>query len=62
MKVIYTLVSYSLLAVNLIHLHCVFGPAAQNDWNGTQHSAAGGKAPPQRQTKPGLREHPYGRY
>ncbi|XP_016102947.1 KH domain-containing, RNA-binding, signal transduction-associated protein 1-like isoform X1 [Sinocyclocheilus grahami] len=35
---------------------------AQNDWNGTQRSAGGGKAPTQRQTKPGLREPPYGRY
>lgn len=40
---------------------------AQDDWNGTQRTAAapaagGGKAPPQRQTKPGYREHPYGRY
>ncbi|XP_051728666.1 KH domain-containing, RNA-binding, signal transduction-associated protein 1b [Ctenopharyngodon idella] len=35
---------------------------AQDDWNGTQRAAAGGKAPTQRQTKPGFREHPYGRY
>ncbi|KAI2652725.1 KH domain-containing, RNA-binding, signal transduction-associated protein 1 [Labeo rohita] len=35
---------------------------AQDDWNGTQRPAGGGKAPAQRQTKPGLREHPYGRY
>ncbi|XP_016339749.1 KH domain-containing, RNA-binding, signal transduction-associated protein 1-like isoform X1 [Sinocyclocheilus anshuiensis] len=36
--------------------------AAQDDWNGTQRPAGGGKAPTQRPTKPGLREHPYGRY
>ncbi|XP_051526475.1 KH domain-containing, RNA-binding, signal transduction-associated protein 1-like [Myxocyprinus asiaticus] len=36
---------------------------AQDDWNGTQHAAGGGKAPTQRPTKPGYREqHPYGRY
>ncbi|XP_073677956.1 KH domain-containing, RNA-binding, signal transduction-associated protein 1b [Garra rufa] len=35
---------------------------AQDDWNGTQRPAGGGKAPVQRQTKPGIREHPYGRY
>lgn len=40
----------------------VFAPVAQDDWNGTQRAAAGGKAPTQRQTKPGFREHPYGRY
>ncbi|TRY66657.1 hypothetical protein DNTS_007993 [Danionella cerebrum] len=37
------------------------GYAAQDDWNGTQR-AGGGKAPTQRQTKPGFREHPYGTY
>ncbi|NP_998400.1 KH domain-containing, RNA-binding, signal transduction-associated protein 1b [Danio rerio] len=37
---------------------------AQDNWNGTPRTAAaaGGKAPTQRQTKPGFREHPYGRY
>ncbi|KAI7798558.1 KH domain-containing, RNA-binding, signal transduction-associated protein 1b [Triplophysa rosa] len=37
---------------------------AQDDWNGTQRTSTttGGKAPAQRQTKPGYREHPYGRY
>ncbi|XP_067281051.1 KH domain-containing, RNA-binding, signal transduction-associated protein 1b [Pseudorasbora parva] len=35
---------------------------AQDDWNGTQRTAGGGKAPAQRPAKPGFREHPYGRY
>ncbi|XP_030644932.1 KH domain-containing, RNA-binding, signal transduction-associated protein 1b isoform X1 [Chanos chanos] len=34
----------------------------QDDWNGTQRPAGGGKAPPVRPAKPGYREHPYGRY
>ncbi len=45
-----------------IHLQCVFSPTAQDDWNGTPRPAGGGKAPAQRPTKPGLREHPYGQY
>lgn len=52
------MLSHPLLSV------CMFAPLAQDDWNGTQRTSttAGGKAPAQRQTKPGYREHPYGRY